>query len=88
MKPKRIRTRTICETMATREGDGWWTWSVFHRGYRWNSEGWVEALEVDGGITRHIRAETIDAAIAWTVGYAIAIYHAAGFINLKIAQSN
>jgi len=78
---KRVRTRIRCEVMAQREQDGWWTWEVFHRAYRWNSERWIESLEPDGAILRHYKAETIDAAIGWTVGHAIAIFHAAGFIT-------
>jgi len=85
---KRIRTRVRCEITAEREADGWWTWSVFHKAYRWNGDGWIESLEPDGAIIRHYCAETIDCAIGWTVGHAIAIYHAAGFMTSKECERN
>jgi len=86
--PKRTRKHAICGIMAEREGDGMWTWSIFNRAYRWDPSGHVEALEDDGGIIRHVKAESIDAAIAWTVGYATAIYHAAGFVVSREAELN
>jgi len=65
----RSKHRTVMGIRAER-GDGKiWTWQVRNYVYRWCPLGHLEELRQDGGIVRIAFCKTIDAAIAYTVGW-------------------
>jgi len=66
----RQKKRDVCGITASQDREtSIWTWEVRDRTFRWEGMNRVEEFLPDGGITLLAMVRTIDAAIAFTVGY-------------------
>lgn len=88
---KRQRKRMVCGITATK-GEGLvWTWQVNTRTYRWCLLRHIEEFMPDGSIVRRATVSSIDAAIAFTVGYSQGQYSVIGdsmYSRLLTTQEN
>lgn len=63
------RRKNVIGIQAIRGPEGVWTWNVYTRSWRMDENGNVEEFMADGSLIRRAILRTIEAGIAYSVGF-------------------